>query len=275
MDIASHIEDREMEMLLDDFLEIYGYDFSGYSKASFKRRLQRLFIMDKMVNFEEFRYRLQHDKDYFNRAVSEISVNVTEMFRDPFFFKTIREKVIPVLATYPLIRIWHAGCSSGEEVYSLAIILKETGLLHKSLLYGTDLNPNVLEKAARGIFPMTNMQQYSRNYLLAGGREEFSSYYSANYSFAKFDESLSQRMVYSTHNLVSDFSFNSFQLIFCRNVLIYFDKDLQSKVLSVFDKSLERFGFLALGAKESLRFSGIENMYDMFDGKEKIWRKLK
>ena len=264
-----------MEILLDDFVEIYGYDFSGYSKASFKRRLQRLFIMDKMVSFAEFRYRLQNDPDYFNRAVSEISVNVTEMFRDPFFFKTIREKVIPVLATYPLIRIWHAGCSSGEEVYSLAIILKEAGLLNKSILYGTDLNPNVLEKAARGIFPITAMQVYSRNYLLSGGREDFSSYYTANYNFAKFDESLSRRMVYSTHNLVSDSSFNSFQLIFCRNVLIYFDKDLQSKVLSVFDKSLERFGFLALGSKESLRFSGIETMYEMLDGKEKIWRKFK
>ncbi|RYY62217.1 MAG: protein-glutamate O-methyltransferase CheR [Chitinophagaceae bacterium] len=275
MENVIHIDDPEIEVLLDDFIEIYGYDFSGYSKASFKRRLQRLFIMDKMVNFAEFRYRLQNDRDYFNHAVSEISVNVTEMFRDPVFFKTIREKVVPVLATYPLVRIWHAGCSSGEEVYSLAIILKEAGILNKSILYGTDLNPNVLEKAARGIFPMTAMQQYSRNYLLAGGREDFSSYYSANYNFAKFDESLSQRMVYSTHNLVSDFSFNSFQLIFCRNVLIYFDKDLQSKVLSVFDKSLERFGFLALGSKESLRFSGIETMYEMLDGKEKIWRKFK
>ncbi|RYY54106.1 MAG: protein-glutamate O-methyltransferase CheR [Chitinophagaceae bacterium] len=264
-----------MELLLDDFLEIYGYDFRGYSKASFRRRLQRLFIMDKMVSFPEFRFRLQRDTDYFNRAVAEISVNVTEMFRDPFFFKTLREQVIPVLATYPLIRIWHAGCSSGEEVYSMAIVLKEAGLLQKSLLYGTDINPNVLEKAARGIFPMTAMQQYSRNYLLSGGREDFSSYYTANYNHAKFDESLAQRMVFSTHNLVSDFSFNSFQLISCRNVLIYFDKDLQSKVLSVFDKSLERFGFLALGAKESLRFSGIETMYEALDGKEKVWRKFK
>ena len=264
-----------MEILLDDFLELYGYDFSGYSKASFKRRLQRLFIMDKMVSFPEFRFRLQHDAGYFHHAVTEISVNVTEMFRDPIFFKTVREKVIPVLATYPLIRIWHAGCSSGEEVYSLAIILEEAGLLQKSLLYGTDLNPIVLDKAAKGIFPMTAMQQYSRNYLLSGGREDFSSYYTANYNFAKFDERLSRRMVFSTHNLVSDASFNSFQLIFCRNVLIYFEKDLQSKVLSVFDNSLERFGFLALGAKESLRFSGIENMYELLEGKEKIWRKFR
>ncbi len=264
-----------MEILLDDFMGLYGYDFSGYSKASFKRRLQRLFIMDKMVNFSEFRFRLQHDPTYFHHAVTEISVNVTEMFRDPLFFKTIREKVIPVLATYPLIRIWHAGCSSGEEVYSLAIILEEAGLLHKSLLYGTDLNPIVLDKAAKGIFPVTSMQQYSRNYLLAGGRADFSSYYTANYNLAKFDEKLSRRMVYSTHNLVSDSSFNSFQLIFCRNVLIYFEKELQSKVLSVFDNSLERFGYLALGAKESIRFSGIETMYDALEGKEKIWRKIK
>jgi len=156
----------------------------------------------------------------------------------------------------------------------MAILLKEAGLLHKSLLYGTDINPTVLEKARKGIFPVSAMQQYSKNYIAAGGTADFSSYYTAHYNLAKFDESLSQKMVFSTHNLVSDFSFNSFQLIFCRNVLIYFDKPLQARVLDVFDSSLELFGFLVLGAKESLRFSPVVSRYRQIEGREKIWKKI-
>jgi chemotaxis protein methyltransferase CheR len=268
------LRDEQIEVLLDDFLERYGYDFTGYSKASLRRRLQRLYLMDKFLNFDEFRYRLREDPVYFNRSVEEISVNVTEMFRDPGFYKTIREKVIPLLATFPLIRIWHAGCSSGEEMYSLAILLEEAGLLQRSLLYGTDINPLVLEKARKGIYSIGFMQQYSRNYHASGGQHDFSSYYTAQYNMAQFNERLSGRMVFATHNLVSDYSFNTFQLIFCRNVLIYFDKDLQSHVLSLFDKSLEPLGFLALGSKESLRFSSLALHYRAVQGREKIWRKM-
>ena len=219
--------------------------------------------------------KLLHDPSFFEFAVTEISVNVTEMFRDPGFYRTLKEKVIPVLATYPLIRIWHAGCATGEEVYSMAILLNEAGLLHKSLLYATDINPYVVDKARKGIFPDTNMQLYSRNYHASGGEKDFSSYYTANYNFVKFDEELSRRMIFSTHNLVSDYSFNSFQLILCRNVLIYFEKDLQSRVLNLFDKSLEPLGFLALGSKESLRFSSIAPAYAQLEGREKIWRKIR
>jgi chemotaxis protein methyltransferase CheR len=269
------LKDEEIELLRQDFLGQYGYDFTGYTHSSFKRRLQRLYGMERFSGFEEFRCRLQHDPVYFQFAVTEIGVNVTEMFRDPLFYRTLRDKVIPILATYPLIRIWHAGCATGEEVFSMAILLKEAGVLHKSLLYATDINPLVLEKARTGIFSNAPMQQYSRNYLAAGGIKDFSSYYTSNYSFVKFDEQLAQRMIFSTHNLVSDFSFNSFQLILCRNVLIYFEKDLQSKVLTLFDKSLERLGFLALGSKESLRFSVIAPLYQQFEGREKIWRKVK
>ena len=265
----------EVNVLKQDFLEIYGYDFTGYSNASFKRRLERLYLLNRFTGFPEFRAKLLHDPAYFEFAVTEISVNVTEMFRDPVFYKTLREKVIPVLATYPLIRVWHAGCSTGEEVYSMAIILEEAGLLHKSLLYATDINPYVVDKASKGIFPNTNMQLYSKNYHASGGEKEFSSYYTANYNFVKFDEQLSRRMIFSTHNLVSDHSFNSFQLILCRNVLIYFEKELQWRVLNLFDKSLDPLGFLALGAKESLRFSGIEPLYVPIAGREKIWRKMK
>jgi len=266
------LQDEQVEILLDDFLECYGYDFTGYSKASLRRRLQRLYLMDKFLSFDEFRNRLRQDPVYFNRSVEEISVNVTEMLRDPGFYKAIVEKVIPVLTSYPFIRIWHAGCATGEEVYSMAILLREAGLLHKSLIYGTDINPAALEKARQGIFPIEQLQQYSRNYIAAGGKNDFSDYYTSNYRLVKFDESLAKKMVFSTHNLVTDSSFNSFQLIFCRNVMIYFDKKLQDRVLQLFDSSLEHFGFLALGAKESIRFSPIASNYSQI-GREKIWRK--
>src|ERR1700727_1821526 len=248
---------EEVELLLSDLYAWYGYDFSEFSKASFHRRNNRCFTLDKFPSFAEFRYRLQTDNYYFRRFVEEITVNVTEMLRDPSFYRTLRTTILPVLATYPFIRIWHAGCSTGEEVYSMAILLKEAGLLHKSLLYGTDINPLVIEKARKGIFPVTQMQKYSENYIQSGGVKDLSRYYTANYHLAKFDSPLTAKIIFSTHNLVSDFSFNEFQLILCRNTLIYFERDLQSKVFKLFDYSLENFGYLALGSKESLRFSPI------------------
>jgi len=268
------VREEDIGILMDDFIDLYGYDFTEYSKASFQRRIERVMMMDKFQSFEEFRYRVKNDRDYFHRVMTEISVNVTEMFRDPLFFKLIRERVLPQLATQDLIRIWHAGCATGEEVYTMAIILKEAGILEKSLLYGTDINPLALKKARSGIFSTNNLQQYSRNYHKSGGEKDFSGYYTANYNMVKFNEDISQRMIYSTHNLVSDWTFNSFHLIFCRNVLIYFDKQLQGKVLTVFDQSLEKQGFLALGSKESLRFSSVAPNYVQLD-KEKIWRKIK
>jgi chemotaxis protein methyltransferase CheR len=264
---------EEMELLLNDLFTRYGYDFTEYSKASLQRRIQRLFTLDKFPSFAEFRYRLQTDSKYFRRFVEEITVNVTEMLRDPSFYRTLRTTILPVLATYPFVRIWHAGCSTGEEVYSMAILLKEAGLLQKSLLYGTDINPQVIEKARKGIFPVSQMQKYSENYIQSGGVRDFSSYYTANYHLAKFDSGLTTKMIFSTHNLVADFSFNEFQLILCRNTLIYFERELQSKVFRLFDDSLENFGYLALGSKESLRFSTIADRYRQV-GREKIWRKV-
>jgi len=266
------IRDEEVEVLLNDMLDTYGYDFADYSRASLKRRIDRLFTLDKFPSFAEFRYRLKTDETYLKRFVEEITVNVTEMFRDPNFYAAIRKQVLPVLATYPLIRIWHAGCSTGEEVYSMAILLKEANLLQKSLLYATDINPDVLEKAKEGIFPLSQMKQYSENYISAGGQNEFSSYYTSRYDRAKFDKALTKKMIFATHNLVSDRSFNEFQLILCRNVLIYFDRELQERVLQLFDQSLEPLGFLGLGSKETLRFSSIAPFYKQV-GKEKIWRK--
>jgi len=267
------ISDEQVEILLGDLLEYYGYDFTGYSKASIKRRILRLYALDKQLSFAEFRYNINNDTAYFKRFVEQITVNVTEMFRDPGFFKTLRDTVLPKLGTYPLIRIWLAGCSTGEEAYSVSIILKELNLLHKSLIYATDINPAVLEKAGQGMFAMSQMKQYSENYIQSGGTKDFSSYYTANYSLAKFSDELKGRIIFSTHNLVSDHSFNEFQLILCRNVLIYFDRDLQHKVLSLFAESMEGLGYLALGSKAKLDFSPLSRNYKRVPG-EKIWRKV-
>ncbi|MFD2555424.1 CheR family methyltransferase [Sphingobacterium tabacisoli] len=266
------LRDEEIAMLLNDVATIYGYDFRQYSRASLKRRLNRICLVDRFSSFAELRYRVVNDASYLQHFIEEITVNVTEMFRDPSFYKMLRQEVMPRLGTYPLIRIWIAGCSTGEEAYSVAILLKEANLYHKSLMYATDINPTVLEKAATGIFPLNQMKAYSENYIRSGGSNDFSTYYVTGYDSAKFDSALSERMIFSTHNLVSDTSFNEFQLILCRNVLIYFDKDLQERVFKVFDESLHNLGYLALGTKETLRFSTIEGHYRQV-GDEKIWRK--
>jgi len=266
------IEDENIDILVNDVFELYGYDFTEYSKASLKRRISRLYTLDKFPSFAELRYKLKSDPGYLKRFVEEITVNVTEMFRDPSFYLALRNEILPKLGTHPYIRIWHAGCSTGEEVYSMAILLKEAGLLSKSIIYATDINPDVLEKARVGIFPIANMKLYSENYIASGGRLDFSSYYSANYDGVKFDEALTKQMVFSAHNLVTDGSFNEFHLIVCRNVLIYFDKQLQDKVFQLFDKSLGKLAYLALGSKETIKFSSIHLHYKQV-GREKIWRK--
>ena len=268
------LDDEHIDTILNDLIENHGYDFSGYSRSSLTRRIYRLMSLDRHSSFAEFRLRLRNDAGYLSRFVDEITVNVTEMFRDPEFYLTLREHILPLLATKPLIRIWHAGCSTGEEVYSMAILLQEANLLHKSRLYATDINSAVLNTAREGIFPLTQMKSWSENYILAGGKRDFSSYYTANYDRAKFDSALAERFVLSTHNLVSDRSFNEFQLILCRNVLIYFDKPLQEKVLTLFDESLESLGFLALGTKETLKFSKISSRFQQLDRDQKIWRKI-
>lgn len=268
----SIVKDEEVEYLIKDVYEMYGYDFSEYSRASFKRRVNRICLIDRFTSFAELRYTILNDPEYLTRFVEEITVNVTEMFRDPHFFKALREKILPQLGTYPLIRIWVAGCSTGEEAYSMAILLKEANLYHKSLIYGTDLNPSVLETARSGVFPLQQMKLYSENYILSGGKKDFSDYYTANYDSVKFDKSLKEKLILSTHNLVSDSSFNSFQLIICRNVLIYFDRDLQERVFKLFDNSLENLGYLALGSKETLRFSKLDKNYHQIDD-QRIWKK--
>ncbi|TWF44140.1 CheR-type MCP methyltransferase [Chitinophaga polysaccharea] len=268
------ISEQEVNVLLNDVWERYGYDFTEYAPASINRRVNHLFQMDRFPSFAEYRYRIISDPGYAMRFVEEITVNVTEMFRDPSFYQVLRTHVLPVLATYPFIRVWHAGCSTGEEVYSVAILLKEAGLLQKSVIYATDINVSVLEKGRKGLFRLSQMQQYSRNYMEAGGREDFSSYYTANYEYAKFREDLGEKIIFSPHNLVTDGSFNEFQLIICRNVLIYFNKKLQDRVLTLFSDSLEQLGFLALGSKETLSFTSVTRKFRQLDNREKIWRKM-
>ncbi|HEX3768262.1 MAG TPA: CheR family methyltransferase, partial [Puia sp.] len=184
------LQDEELQLLLNDMIDRYGYDFTGYSEASLKRRIEHFMIKDRITDVPTLHALIINSPDYFRHLVEEITVNVTEMLRDPLFYKTIREEVLPALATYPFIRIWHAGCSTGEEVYSMAILLKEAGILHKSRLYATDINPSVIEKAKTGIFHASQMKKYSENYIQSGGNNDFSSYYSSNYNLAKFDESL-------------------------------------------------------------------------------------
>ncbi|MDB5119007.1 MAG: Chemotaxis protein CheR [Sphingobacteriales bacterium] len=270
---AGNLTDEQIELLLNDVWEHYGYDFTHYSKASIKRRLNRIYILDRFPSFAVLRYRVKNDTTYFKRFLEEITVNVTEMFRDPLYYKVLREKVLPSLGTYPFIRIWIAGCSTGEEAYSIAIILKEINLYHKAIIYATDINQEVLAKANEGIFKLSEMKTYSENYIASGGSTEFSAYYSANYEHAKFNDDLKDKLNFSQHNLVSDYSFNSFQLVICRNVLIYFDKELQSKVLNLFNDSLENLGYLALGSKETIQNSTISSKFKQFEN-EKIWRKI-
>src|SRR5690606_31137556 len=198
------ISDEATELLLSDLFELHGYDFMDYSRASIKRRINRILIINKLPSFAELRYRLRTDEDFLKHLVEELTVNVTEMFRDPEYFKMLRQEVVPALMPHPLIRVWIAGCSTGEEAFSMAILLAEAGILHKSLIYATDLNSEVLKKAKKGILPLRNMKQNSANYIDSGGINAFSDYYTTGYNKAKLDASLLEKIVFSTHNLVSD-----------------------------------------------------------------------
>jgi chemotaxis protein methyltransferase CheR len=266
------VNDDEVNIILEDVANNYGYDFTDYSKASIKRRLNRLCLIDKHKNFAAFRFKILNDPNYLDRFVEEITVNVTEMFRDPSYYRVLRNEIIPQLAKNAHIKIWLAGCSTGEEVYSLAIILLEAGLIHKSMLYATDINPTVLAKAKSGVFPISQIKLYADNYIASGGENDFSSYYSTNYNQVMLRDDLKTNTLFVTHNLVTDRSFNEFQLIICRNVLIYFNKNLQENVLTLFDDSLEDLGYLVLGNKETIRFSRLGPRYTQIQ-KEKIWRK--
>lgn len=269
------LPDNEYFRLLNMIRNKYDYDFSKYSKASMLRRISRFIINKNIRDLGELNEKVFKDKSFFETFLQEITVNVTEMFRDPSFYLALRSKVVPYLKTYPSLKLWDAGCSTGEETYSLAILLKEETLFNKTRIYATDINQKVLNTAKDGIYPIAYMKDYSRNYLNAGGHGSLSDYYFANYNNAILNNELSRNLVFSIHNLAQDGSFNEFNLIVCRNVLIYFQKELQEKVLGLFLESLPMFGFLALGNKESIRFTKIQNHFEVIDDKEKIYRRIK
>jgi chemotaxis protein methyltransferase CheR len=267
-------EDIEIDLLLEGVYRSYGLDFRQYSRASLRRRLWRRVFLEKVETISALQDRLLHDPAVMERLLLDLSINVTAMFRDPSFYRALRTQVVPLLRTYPFVRIWNAGCSTGEETYSLAILLREAGLYDRSRIYATDINEVVLQRAREGLFPLEKMQEYTDNYISGGGTRAFSEYYTAAYEGAQFDRSLADNVVFAQHNLVSDRSFNEFQLIVCRNVMIYFDKPLQDTVHQLFYDSLVRLGLLALGHKESIAFTAHEDDYDVVNSNERIYRRL-
>jgi chemotaxis protein methyltransferase CheR len=271
---TQELEDLELELLLEAVFRRYGFDFRQYAPASLRRRVRRRMLAEGVRTFAGLLEKLLHDPACMERLLLDLSINVTAMFRDPTFYVAFREKVVPQLRTYPFTRIWVAGCSTGEEVYSLAILLQEEGVYERTRIYATDINESVLERAREGVFPLEKMQEYTQNYLRAGGTEAFSEYYVAAYDGAQFQRSLVDNVVFAQHNLVSDRSFNEFNVIVCRNVMIYFDKTLQNRVHGLFYESLAHLGVLALGHKESIHFSPYEERYEELDPAEKVYRKV-
>ncbi|WP_174238641.1 protein-glutamate O-methyltransferase CheR [Pedobacter sp. L105] len=263
---------EELAALTAFIRNIHGFDFSNYSAASLKRRVTRIMQLQKL-NLFDLRTLLTNDQDYFENFLIEITVNVTEMFRDPLFYKSLEKNIIPYLRSYQRIKVWNAGCSTGEELYSFAVLFCEEKLYDRSFFYGTDINSDVLEFAKNGIYDLQKMKLYSENYQKTGALHTLSDYYSARYGAATINHSLKKNVLFSTHNLASDGVFNEFQVISCRNVLIYFNTELQEKVIDLFYHSLANFGFLCLGSKETLRSSEI-GRFKIIDQKNNIYQKI-
>jgi chemotaxis protein methyltransferase CheR len=269
------VEKIELDCLLEAVFRRYGFDFREYAPASLRRRVNRRVKLEGLESISALQDRLLRDPAVMQRLLLDLSINVTAMFRDPTFYRAFREKVVPLLRTYPFARIWVAGCSTGEEVYSLAILLEEEQVYDRTRIYATDINDVVLERARHGVFPLSKMQEYTRNYIEAGGTRSFSDYYVTAYDGAAFDRSLLRNAVLAQHNLVSDRSFNEFHVILCRNVMIYFERSLQERVFNLFDASLTRFGILGLGQKESLRNNPHAGNFEEIDAAERLYRKVR
>ena len=269
---AETVEDVEVRLLADGIFRVHGYDFRDYAQVSLRRRIRHLVREDRLSSISALQERVLHDPLAFQRFVELITVQVTSMFRDPKFYLLLRQKVFPLLRTYPLVRVWHAGCSTGEEVYSLAILLEEEGLYERCRIYATDMSSGALKRAEAGVFPLPAMRDSTANYRAAGGREGFARFYKAVGDRAVLEPSLRRNVVFAQHNLVTDQSFNEFNVVLCRNVLIYFNRPLQEHVHRLLYASLGRLGFLGLGARENLRFTPHEKQYQ--DIGERIYRKV-
>lgn len=266
-------QELELRLLLEAIYGRTGYDFRGYSEASLRRRFEHVLLKTGDKSLSQLQHRVLHEPDCFPMLLSELTVTTSEMFRDPLFFQRLREQVIPMLRTFPTINVWHAGCSTGEEVYSLAILLHEEGLLERTTLYATDINQRALKQARSGIYPAEAMRSYTLNYGKSGGNRSFAEYYHAAYGAAQLRKELQANMVFSEHNLVTDSVFCETHLVLCRNVLIYFQRELQERVVRLFTQSLRWGGFLCLGSKESLECISARKEYDVVDNEAKIYRK--
>jgi chemotaxis protein methyltransferase CheR len=273
-DAASSLEDLEIDLLREAVFRQYGYDFRNYARASIRRRILNVLRTEGVGTVSGLQERVLHDVSCMERLLAALTVHVTAMYRDPGFYRAFRRKVVPALETYPFVRIWHAGCSTGQEVYSLAILLAEEGLYDRCRIYATDLSEVVLRTAREGVFPLGAMKEYTENYVRAEGKAAFSEYYTARYDHAVFRPALRENIVFAPHNLVTDGSFNEFNVILCRNVMIYFNRTLQNQVHELIHRSLARLGVLGLGKKESLRFTPHEGDYQALDEPEQIYRKL-
>ena len=270
---SDRLEDLELRLLLEAVYEHYGYDFRGYARSSLKRRVWRRVAEERLDTITGLAERVLHEPAALDRLLLDLSISVTSMFRDPAFYLALRQKVVPLLRTYPFIRVWNAGCATGEETYSLAILLREEGLGERTRIYATDINDSVLHRAKDGEFGLDKMREYTGQYIQGGGRQAFSDYYKVYGEKVVFDPTLVDQVVFAQHNLVSDAAFNEFHLIVCRNVMIYFDRDLQEKVHALLHNSLIRRGVLALGQKESVRFTSYADAYEEIDPHEKIYRR--
>ena len=266
-------EELEIRDFVDTLKARHGYDFGQYAPASFKRRLRALRMRTGAASIAALSRRVMDEPAFLRQVLAGLSVPVSEMFRDPWVFEALRREVLPILASYPRIHIWQAGCAHGEEVYSLAILLQEEGLYDKAQIFATDLNDVALEEAAEGIYPAANARQFSENYLRAGGRRSLSHYFHARYERIKFDESLKRNVTFASHNLSTDGVFAEVQLILCRNVLIYFNDILQDRVLQLFRDSLVHKGFLCLGSKETLARTTVEADFEPFDASARLFRR--
>lgn len=270
---AEKIEDIEIRLLLEALYRRYHYDFRNYAQASIKRRLRQARDRMGLSTFSALQDRLLHDSAAAAKVLRFMTVQVSDFFRDPAYFRAIREKVVPHLRTYPSLKVWIAGCSAGEEVHSLAILFREEGLEERTLFYATDINQDALEAASRGIYPLERLQAFTQNHRLSGGTTSLSDYYTTGYGGAVFDKSLRERVVFSDHSLVTDAVFSEVHLISCRNVMIYFDRALQDRAIGLFRDSLIRNGFLGLGSKESLRFSEHSDAFSDFVREDKIYQR--
>ena len=263
----------EIDLILDAIFQKYGYVFRNYSRAHVKRRLLHRLAGSHLKSLSQMQHEVLYDPSFFQEILKDLSINVTEMFRDPKFYLALRTEIIPLLKTYPFIKVWHAGCSTGEEVYSFAIVLKEEGLYDRVQIYATDFNRSVLDIAKKGIYPINRIKEFTANYQQAGGKQSFSDYYMADYNSVIFDQSLKKNIVFAEHNLVTDSVFAEVNIIICRNVLIYFNRELQNKVFTLFTESLINGGFLCLGSKETLQFSQNAGLYDVLNAYEKLYKK--